>query len=60
MTREAAASEAGAGIWAGTFVEPQAYRDGGGCGCTARKKAMQETAAYLNERREGEEAEASN
>lgn len=57
LSREAVASESGAGIWAGIFVPPATYRESGGCGCTARKKAMQETAAVLREQREAEEAE---
>ncbi len=63
VVRETAASEAGTGIWAGTFIEPQVYRDSGGCNCSARKKAMQETAAYMKEQRgetEVEETDASN
>jgi endonuclease YncB( thermonuclease family) len=55
--REMAASEAGAGMWAGTFTEPATFRDND-CGCTARKKAMQETAAFLKEQRDAEEAGA--
>jgi endonuclease YncB( thermonuclease family) len=56
---EMAASEAGVGIWAGTFVKPSLHRANEACGCTARKKAMMETAAMLKEKREAEEAAAA-
>jgi endonuclease YncB( thermonuclease family) len=57
--REMAASEAGAGIWAGTFVQPSLHRANEACGCTARKQAMMETAAMLREKRAAEEAAAA-
>jgi len=55
---QAAAEEAKIGMWAGSFLEPATFR-ANDCGCTARKKAMQETAALLREKREAEEAAAA-
>jgi len=56
--RAAAAEEAKTGMWAGSFIEPATFR-ANDCGCTARKKAMQETAAMLREKKAAEEAAAA-
>ena len=55
--RELAASQASTGMWAGIFTEPALFR-ANDCGCTERKKAMQETAAILKQQREAEETAA--
>jgi len=49
----------GNGIWSGPFVDPVAYAEYGGCSCSARKKAMQDTAALLKTINEADEADAA-
>lgn len=62
-TRTMAASDDGVGMWSGPFVDPVVYAEYGGCSCTARKKAMMDTADLIesmnaeNEATAGETAE---
>lgn len=57
--RAMAASDAKIGMWSGHFVDPQTWAEIGGCGCSARKQSMMETAALLKAQREAEAAEAA-
>ena len=59
MARQQAASEAGAGIWSGPFIDPVTWDKIGDCGCTARKQSMMETAAALKAEREAAAAAAA-
>ena len=47
--RELAASREERGIWAGPFMDPVEWAEKGGCACSARKKALAETAALLKD-----------
>lgn len=47
--RELAASRDERGIWAGPFIDPVFWAEKGGCACSARKKALAETAALLKD-----------
>ena len=55
--RAMAASDAKIGMWRSAFVDPVTWAEIGGCGCSARKKSMMETAALLKAQREAAEAE---
>jgi len=57
--RAMAASDQKVGMWSGAFVDPVTWAQIGGCGCSARKKSMMETAALLKAQREAAEAEAA-
>lgn len=45
--RELAAATEKRGIWAGPFIDPVTWAESSGCACSARKKAVAETAALL-------------
>ena len=47
--RELAAAEDKRGIWAGPFVDPVQWAERTVCACSARKKALAETAALLKD-----------
>ena len=47
QVRAMSASDEGVGMWSGPFVDPVAYAQYGGCSCSARKKAMMDTAALI-------------
>ena len=52
--RELTALNEGRGIWAGPFVDPVAWAERSQCACSARKKALAETAALLKDEEEAE------
>jgi endonuclease YncB( thermonuclease family) len=58
QARAMAASDAKVGMWSGPFIDPLTWAEIGGCGCSARKQSMMETAALLKAQRAAEEAEA--
>ena len=47
--RELAAAREERGIWAGPFVDPVQWAESNTCACSARKKALAETAALLKD-----------
>ena len=47
VERELAAATEKRGIWAGPFIDPVTWAEQSGCACSARKKALAETAALL-------------
>lgn len=47
--RELAASREERGIWAGPFIDPVQWAERTVCACSARKKALAETAALLKD-----------
>jgi len=54
---EAAARDAGIGLWAGEFMVPSRWREVAGCSCSARKKAYLE--GFLS-RKQADEAVTAN
>ncbi|MBC6439962.1 MAG: thermonuclease family protein [Rhodospirillales bacterium] len=54
--RAMAARQGGTGMWSGPFVDPVTYTESGGCACSARKKAMQDNAELIQQRKDEEAA----
>jgi len=57
-SRTMTASDDGVGMWSGPFVDPVVYAEYGGCSCTARKKAMMDTADLIESMNAENEATA--
>ncbi len=57
-SRTMTASDDGVGMWSGPFVDPVVYAEYGGCSCTARKKAMMDTADLIKSMNAENEATA--
>ncbi len=52
--RELAAATQERGIWAGPFIDPVTWAERAGCACSARKKALAESAALLKDEKTAE------